>query len=107
MSSPSRSKQVVRGAKTQVRGAKGKPRRPPVKPRSDVPILALVVGGILLALFVGLLIYGAINSKTATGPPAAAGSTGSIPCDQGEKTQVHYHAALQIMYQGNIVNLPS
>src|SRR2546423_5416841 len=107
MSSDSRSKQRVRGAKTQVRGAKSKSRRAPVKSQSDIPILAFVVGGILLALFIGLLIYGAINSKTATGPPAAAGSTGGIPCDQGEKTQVHYHAALQIMYQGSVVNLKS
>jgi hypothetical protein len=106
MSSGSRSKSSVRGAKPQVRGAKA--RRAPVRSQTSVPIMAIVVGGILLALFVGLLIYGAINSKNASGgPPAVAGSSATIKCDQLEQTQVHYHAALQIMYQGNVVNLPA
>jgi len=37
----------------------------------------------------------AINSRTNP-IPTVAGSTGSIPCDQLEHTQVHYHAAIQI-----------
>jgi hypothetical protein len=97
MPAQSRSKQSVRGAKTPVRGAKGKgARRAPVKSTTDVPILAIVVGGLLLALFVGLVIYGAINSRTTT-VPVVAGSTGDIPCDLLEHTQVHYHAVLQIL----------
>ena len=108
MSSGSRSKQTVRGAKAQVRGGKAKPRRAPVKSSTDVPILAIVVGGVMLAVFIGLLIYGAVNSKTSTGPPAVAASAGSIPCDHGEQTQIiHYHAALQIMEQGTVHPLPS
>jgi hypothetical protein len=107
MSSQGRSKQAVRGAKSQVRGPKAKQRRAPVKSQSDIPVLALVVGGVLLALFVGLLIYGAINSKTSTGPPAVKGSSATITCDQGEKTQIHYHSALQIIYLGTKTNLPA
>jgi hypothetical protein len=107
MSSGSKSKQSVRGAKPQVRGAKS--RRAPVRSQSNVPVLPFVVGGILLALFIGLLIYGAINNKTSTGttPPTVVGSTTSIPCDHLEQSTIHYHSALQIMYQGNVVNLPA
>ncbi len=105
MSSGSRSKQSVRGAKPQVRGAKA--RRAPVRNQSNVPIMAIVVGGILLALFVGLLIYGAINNKTTGGPPSVAGSTATIPCDHLEQTQIHYHTALQIVADGIVHPLPS
>ena len=96
----SRSRQTSRG----VKGAKGKAatRRAPVK-QSDTPILAIVVGVVLAAIFIGLIIYGAINSRTNP-IPTVQGSGGSIPCDQLEHTQVHYHAALQIMYQGSLVN---
>jgi hypothetical protein len=103
MNSQSRSKQNVRGPKSQVRGAKGS-RRAPVK-STDTPILAIVVGAILAIVFIGLLIYGAINSRTNP-VPTVAGSTGSIPCDQLEHTQVHYHAAIQIVAQGSVHPIP-
>jgi hypothetical protein len=106
MPTQSRSKQTIRGAKTAVRGAKGKGyRRAPVKSATDVPILAIVVAGILLALFVGIFIYGAINNRPIT-QPVVHGSSGDIPCDKLEKTQVHYHAALQIMYNGTLHQIP-
>src|SRR5215831_4606508 len=103
MSSQSRSKQNVRGQKSQVRGAKGN-RRAPVK-STDTPILAIVVGAILSVVFIGLLIYGAINNHTSS-VPTVAGSGGSIPCDQLEHTQVHYHAAIQIVAQGSVHPIP-
>ena len=103
MSSQSRSKQNVRGPKSQVRGAKGS-RRAPVKSR-DTPILAIVVGAILVLLFIGIFIYAAINSRTNP-VPTVAGSTGSIPCDQLEHTQVHYHSAIQIVVQGTVHPIP-
>jgi hypothetical protein len=102
---PGRSKQAIRGAKAQVRGAKKAARRPPVKSTTDVPILALVVGGLLLALFVGLIIYGAINNQKTT-IPTVQGSGGTIPCDQLEQTQIHYHAALQIVSGGTLHPIP-
>jgi hypothetical protein len=106
MSSGSKSKQSVRGAKPQVRGAKS--RRAPVRSHSNVPVLPIVVGGILVALFVGLLIYGAINNKTSIStPPAVAGSSTRIPCDHLEQTQIHYHAVLQIIADGTVHPLPS
>jgi len=89
MSSEGRSKQNARAAKA-LRSTKGKgaARRAPVRSSTDVPILAVVVGGILLVLFFGIFIYGAINSRT-TAIPTINGSSGTIPCDQLEHTQVH------------------
>jgi len=103
MTSQSRSKQNVRG-KSQVRRAKGG-RRAPVKSSTGTPILAIVVGAILALVFIGLLIYGAINSRTNP-IPTVAGSGGSINCDQLEHTQVHYHAAIQIVAQGAVHPIP-
>ena len=94
MSSQSRSKQTIRGAKT---GAKGS-RRAPVR-STETPYLAFVVGGILLVLFVGLFIYGAINNKTQ-GTPSVQGSTAKINCDALEHTQVHYHVGIQVVLHG-------
>src|SRR2546421_5938594 len=102
MSSQGRSKQNVRG-KSQVRG-KGS-RRAPVKSSTGTPILAIVVGAILALVFIGLLIYGAINSRTNP-IPTVQGSSGSIPCDQLEHTQVHYHASIQIVAQGAVHPIP-
>jgi len=105
MSSQSRSKQNARANKA-LRGTKTKgTRRAPVKSSTGVPIMAVVVGVILAAVFVGLLIFGAINGRTNP-IPSVTGSSGAIPCDHLEQTQVHYHAALQIVYQGNVVNAP-
>ena len=106
MSSEGRSKQNARAAKA-LRSTKGKgaARRAPVRSSTDVPILAVVVGGILLVLFFGIFIYGAINSRT-TAIPTINGSSGTIPCDQLEHTQVHYHAAIQIVDQGSVHPIP-
>ncbi len=96
-------------AKAAVRGAKVKPksgRRPPVKVTkgSELPLLPIAIGGILVVLAIVLGIYAFTNSrpKPTPGVPATAG----IPCDALEHTQVHYHTALQIIYQGNQVNIP-
>jgi hypothetical protein len=83
-------------------GGKGS-RRPPVRVKkgNDVPLLPLAVAGILLVFAIGLIIYFLANNKSNT-PTTAAG----IPCDQLEHTQVHYHAAVQIVYQGNVLPIP-
>lgn len=86
-------------------GSYGRGRRPVVKPSRgrDIPLLPIAVGAILLALAIGLVVYLIINNKPTPGPPIVA----SVPCDRLEQTQVHYHAALQIVYQGNVVPLPA
>jgi len=87
--------------KAPVRTGAGKgSRRPPVRVKkgNDVPLLPIAVGAILLVFAIGLIIYFLANNKS-TAPVTAAG----IPCDQLEHTQVHYHAAVQIVYQGNVL----
>jgi hypothetical protein len=94
--------------KAAVRSTKGKGgRRPPVRSKSgpDLMLLPIAVGGILLALAAGLLIYYFANNHTTASPgPVKAGS---IPCDRLEGSQTHYHAALQIVYQGVVHPIPA
>jgi hypothetical protein len=74
-----------------------------VKVRSgrDIPLLPVAVGGILLILLIGMIVYFVANNR-ATTPVAAAG----VPCDQLEHSKVHYHVGLQIIYQGVQTHLP-
>ena len=92
--------------KAAVRTGTGKGgRRPPVKVKrgSDVPLLPIAVGGILLAFAIGVIIYSVVNNKPATQPVVAAG----IPCDHLEHSTVHYHSAIQIIYQGEVHPIPA
>ncbi|HKV87326.1 MAG TPA: hypothetical protein VJT78_04950 [Candidatus Dormibacteraeota bacterium] len=92
-------------AKAGVRAGKGKAgRRPPVRVKraSDLPIMPIAVGVVLVALAVVMIVFIVQSLKPTQGPPVAGG----VPCDHLEQTQIHYHAALQIVYQGNVVNLP-
>ena len=93
MSSPSRSKQAIRPAKNAKTGRRS------VRSTTGVPIMPIVVGGILLVVFVGVLIYGIINSRPHP-VPTVHGSTGDIPCDALEHTQVHYHVGIQVVLKG-------
>jgi hypothetical protein len=97
-------------AKAAVRGAKVKPksgRRPPVKVKSgpELPLLPIAVGGILVVLAIVIIIYSVVNSQGTKTPPLP--KAGNIPCDALEHTQVHYHAALQIIYLGTPLSIPS
>jgi hypothetical protein len=97
MASSTRTKAPQRGSKSK----SGRRLPPKVKSGSDIPLLPLAVAGILVALAIGLFIYYYVNNKSTT-PQAAAG----IPCDQLEHTQVHYHAALQIIHEGVLTPIP-
>jgi hypothetical protein len=91
--------------KAALRSGAGKgSRRPPVRVKKggDVPLLPIAVGAILVVFAIGLLIYVIANNKPTT-PQVAAG----VPCDSLEHTQIHYHAALQIVYQGNVLPITS
>jgi hypothetical protein len=68
-----------------------------VKTSRDLPILPIAVAAILVALAIGLFAYGYLNNGSSKPTPVAG-----IPCDQLEHTQVHYHAAIQILYHGNL-----
>jgi hypothetical protein len=91
--------------KAPVRTGAGKgSRRPPVRVKkgNDVPLLPIAVAAILVVFFIGIFIYFLANNKSSA-PQIAAG----VPCDQLEHSQVHYHAALQIVYQGNVLPIPA
>jgi hypothetical protein len=86
---------------------KGKTARRAVRPKSGsgVPILPIVVGSILAVLAIAMVVW-IIYLGRPQGPsttPTVAG----IPCDHLEHTQVHYHAALQIIYKGVVTDLPA
>ena len=101
--SQTRSKAAVRGAKVKSKSG----RRPPVKVKSgpELPLLPIAVGGILVVLAIVLIVYSVMNSQGHKAGPLP--KAGNIPCDALEHTQTHYHAALQIIYQGNTLNIPS
>jgi hypothetical protein len=61
-----------------------------------------VVGSILGLLAIAMVVFIVYLGRPQPGPQAAGG----VPCDQLEHTQIHYHAALQIMYHGTVTNLP-
>jgi hypothetical protein len=91
--------------KAPVRPGSGKgSRRPPVRVKkgNDVPLLPIAVAAILLVFAIGLIIYFLANNKSSA--PQIAGG---VPCDQLEHSQVHYHAAIQIVYQGNVLPIPA
>ena len=74
------------------------------RPRRDqgLPLLPIVVGSILGVLAIAMIGF-IIALNRPAGPPAPA--VAGIPCDQLEHSQVHYHAALQIVYHGTLTNL--
>lgn len=91
--------------KTSQRGSKQKSGRrlpPKVKTGPNIPLLPVVVGGILVAVAIGMIVWSSISSH-ANPPPTVAG----VPCDELEHTQVHYHSAIQIVFGGNVTPIPA
>ena len=74
-----------------------------VKRSGDVPWLPIATLAVLVLLAIGMIAYVVYNNRPTPLPSTVAG----IPCDQLEHTQVHYHVALQIMYQGQITPIPA
>ncbi len=97
MAPSTRTKAPQRGSKSK----SGRRLPPKVKSGPDIPLLPIAVGAILVALAIGLGIYAYANNRP-TPTPTVAG----VPCDRLEQTQVHYHAALQIIHDGVQVRLP-
>ena len=97
MASSTRTKAPQRGSKSK----SGRRLPPKVKSGPDIPLLPIAVLAILVALAIGLGIYAYANNRPTTQPSAAG-----VPCDRLEQTQVHYHAALQIVYKAALTNLP-
>ena len=80
--------------------------------------IAVIAGGVVVVLLAVMLpvilLYTAATSAPAGSQPvpttragASPSSFATIPCDQLEHTQVHYHAYLQILNQGSAVSIPT
>ena len=91
-------------AKASAGFGKGKAGRRQVRPRAGagVPLLPVVTGiivGVLTIALIGTIVY---LQRPQTNPtPTVAG----IPCDHLEHSTIHYHAALQIMYHGQLTDI--
>lgn len=83
--------------------------RPPSSSRRAGLLIGLTAAGAIVILVVfsvlAFFTFNGLNSmqRMARSRTPAAG----IPCDLLEHTQVHYHAALQILNQGNPVDIPT
>jgi hypothetical protein len=84
---------------------KGKASRRQVRPKSGggVPLLPIVVGSILAVAAIAMVVWIIYLGRPQ---PAHDATVAGIPCDQLEHTQVHYHAALQIIYNGVVTQIP-
>src|SRR5262249_42755411 len=94
---------LVMASRSRSKSAKAA-RKQLARPRRDqgVPLLPIVVGGILGVLTIAMIAFIVYLNRPGPAPQSVSG----IACDHLEHSQVHYHAALQIVYQGNVVNLP-
>ncbi len=93
---------------------------PPSRGLSVGTFIAIIAGGAAVVLVVvALLGYAAFSSlggtqsplsSTRVSPsPSPSGATpaSTVSCDRLEHTQVHYHAALQILQQGSQLSIPT
>jgi hypothetical protein len=62
----------------------------------------MVVGGVLVVALAGLFIWYRMAAQPVAGQPV-----GNIQCNPGEQLATHYHANLQILYQGTPVPVPA
>ena len=90
-------------AKASAGAGKGKAGRRAVRARSGsgVPLLPIVVASILLVLAIGMVVAIVYYSRPTQPQPPVSG----VACDRLEQAALHYHAALQIVYQGTVHNL--
>ena len=91
-------------AKSSAGAGKGKAgRRSQVRSRtgSGLPLMPIVVAAILVVLAIGMIVAIVYYSRPTPVQPAVSG----VQCDRLEQTTLHYHAALQIVYQGTVHNL--
>lgn len=66
--------------------------------------MPLVTGGVLTAVLGVLLVLGILAFRTSTN---SAQPVANISCDTGEQLSVHYHAHLDLIYNGQPVSIPA
>lgn len=102
----SRSSPTSKKKKSTSLVAAGRRARPAPRRTQQVPVLPMAVALVLLAIAVAIV----IAYRSATGP-TSGGKISGISCDTGEHVSAtsdhHYHAHLEILYQGTEVSVPA
>src|SRR5919204_189258 len=81
------------------------PRAGGVSSGTILAVVACVVVVVIVTVSVFVfLAFRRINDSLTIAPVIAART---VPCDQLEHTQVHYHAELQILVSGNLLPIPT
>jgi len=84
------------------------PTSPPSGGLSTGAIIALIAGvAIVVLITVSVLSFLAFKSIDASLRPNITPPANAIPCDRLQLTQVHYHAALQILVGGTPISIPT
>jgi hypothetical protein len=85
------------------------PAPPPVSGRISTGTTVAFVAGVVVVVIVTVSVLAYVGfqrlNQSLMNPPVLAANT--IPCDQLEHTQVHYHAALQILDAGSHIPIPT
>ena len=74
---------------------------------SSGAMLALIAGGVALALVTVAVFAYVAYTRFHVSQVRVSASASPVPCDGLEHTQVHYHAAIQILNQGQAVAIPT
>jgi hypothetical protein len=67
----------------------------------------LIAGGVALVLVTVAVFAFVAFTRFHVTPVNVRASASAVPCDGLEHTQVHYHAAIQILNQGQAVTIPT
>ncbi len=100
--SKTKGKQKQPAGFSRVPSGRPQPRRRP-SPGSDLPLLPIAVGLVILAALIGIFIYGRANA----GPAATDATVDGIRCDVGEMSAAHYHAHLAIFNAAQPIAIPT
>ena len=71
---------------------------------SDIPLLPVIVGAVLLVGAAVVIIVSSMNQPTNS---SAGSPVDDIQCQSGEQLAVHYHAHLSIVVDGNETLVPA
>ena len=83
-----------------------RPRR--AGPGTKTVVALIATGAIVVLVLVSVFTFAVVNGLNGLQKATNASTTSAgIPCDLLEHTQVHYHAALQILNQGAPVDIPT
>jgi hypothetical protein len=89
--------------------------QPPSRRGLSTGALVGLIAGVTAVVLVVVAVLGYVAVSRFSGqtpvvtqtPTNGHSAVTSIPCDQLEHTQVHYHAALQILYRGQLAAIPT